>query len=505
MAEARLISKIKDAVSFKGLLISLPFLILIVIQGLTYFNIPMIPEENDSAWYYMNVHFMQTGEYIYESAYPSFTGASQVYPLGGYSLIILLAKTLGDTIGVYWIYILKIVQFLAYLSTGLLVFLIGDELKYRRSAIAATLLYFLYFPFFHFANYVMSETMAIFLVALCCWTLLRGLLKENNKYIYCSMFINGFAILFKPVLLLYGILSLLIIYLSKRDMKNVAISLLLFIMIPFIQSVSNKAVFGNYQLRTGIGWNLYHRIIHFDHSIPKNSKTLNALAEKYPEMKFDVTPYYWWNIAMLLSRAEGLSEKETQEICKEIALDGLKENKSKYITNTFSLAYDLFTKVPKLLHIFIYYGDFYQFLRDFGDQDRQHKPLIAELIKQEGHLGYGSAGDPGFSLNFNTFFAKTFYTFGWSWFHFLKSSGYLIYGIFIFIKLKKDLSKANLVLAFTYLIPLLVIVSSVAASGTEPRYKYPVMPLMFLVFCFTIEELIISIKKFADRGKISES
>ena len=72
------------------------FITIIIIQIIIFSCLPLVHMMNDSGWYYMNVHFVNTGTYINESRYPSFSEPSQYYPFLGYSGFLFLCDQIAS-------------------------------------------------------------------------------------------------------------------------------------------------------------------------------------------------------------------------------------------------------------------------------------------------------------------------------------------------------------------------------------------------------------------------
>ena len=177
------------------------FAIAVGFTAAIFIGVPLMPEQNDSAWYYINVHYLLTGQHIWESMYPSFTGPCQYYPMG-YSLVILLAKGIQRATGIDWIATLRFLQFSAFAASGWLTYAVARLLGCRRLAVVAAGAYFLFFPFFNFSTFVMSENLAAFLLLLAAFLFLKGLKDNRDWALYGSFLVAGYSILVRPILLL---------------------------------------------------------------------------------------------------------------------------------------------------------------------------------------------------------------------------------------------------------------------------------------------------------------
>ena len=97
------------------------FISVLIVQVLILISVPLIHLMNDSGWYYMNVHFVNTGEYTTESRYPSFDEPSQYYPFLGYSFFLFICSKIALFFGIGVSIVIKYGQFLMYVISGILV------------------------------------------------------------------------------------------------------------------------------------------------------------------------------------------------------------------------------------------------------------------------------------------------------------------------------------------------------------------------------------------------
>jgi len=469
------------------------FLSALTILGFIFLGVPLLPSTNDAAWYYMNVHYIYTGEYIYEHVYPSFVGPSQLYPLGGYSLFILLSKMVETFTGVSWLGTLKLIQFLAYGVSAYLVFKIGVSLKYFWAAPASTCLFFLYFPFFNYASFVMSENIAVMLILFFSWLCLKGLSSDNKSYLFFSLVLAGYAILLKPVLILTGPLLIGVIFFYRRAKAGVGfylILLLLFFTAPLLQSLTNRYVYGNFSIRSGSGWNLWNRVIFYDKSYPRKSPEFYRLMKSVMDKGENVTTKLlgWWDAVSFLSR-QGYSERETQLICGKVALAGIRENKWKYLKNTFRLSRLLLLAPPTFRYVFPPdYSNYFDYLHEYDLKDKQHGPLTRELLPQEKTYPLRYLANVPLWLYYA--FCRLFQRLTSFWFHPAMLWGYLLWGAFLGWKICKTRQPDALRALLIFILPLLIVVGSSLTEALDFRFKIPAMPFIIMGCCYAAEDIV---------------
>src|SRR5690606_2722569 len=129
------------------------FYLIIVIQSIILLSLPLIHMMNDSGWYYMLVHFVNTGNYVTESMYPSFDEPSQYYPFFGYGFFLYILKGLSTISGIDFSFIVKTFQFLMYITSALLVRKIFNLISNNLIiAYVMGIIFLLYYPYFNFTN-----------------------------------------------------------------------------------------------------------------------------------------------------------------------------------------------------------------------------------------------------------------------------------------------------------------------------------------------------------------
>lgn len=468
------------------------FAALTLAAAFVFWGVPLWGD-NDGCWMYMNVHHLVTGQYIWDPGFPTFVGPCQYFPLGGYSLWLLGARELQDATAIPWPLALRGVQFAAYILSAYLVFAIASLLGWRRAGLAAVILYFIYFPLLNFARFVMSETLATLLVLVVAYGIIKSIMRDRPGWLYFAMFVAGYCILVKPVTApLIAVAAGLVIFRerSKRPWARWALMIALAGVCPMAQSLTNKVLYGTYQIRSGFGWNLWNRVIDHDDCFPAQSDDGCRLMIRTAGVTKDgqfLASYQipWWEACQAMSLV-GYSRQETEDTCLRIALDGMSENKWKYVVNSFSLAREsLFCETP-LKRLYSSYGEHYEWQRRWHLSSQL--PLTNALCEQERWLH---------SNAFNDLSLRTYCIAG-SWFgqadrwgiQYVIGLGYLVCLLAtIPVALRRRTREAGLLL-FVMLIPIWVVFGSGLVETATYRYKLPVVPLMILGLCIAAEKIV---------------
>lgn len=360
------------------------FYLIIAIQAIILLSLPLIQMMNDSGWYYMLVHFVNTGNYVTESMYPSFDEPSQLYSFFGYGFFLYLLKGLSAISGIDFSFMVKTFQFIMYITSALLVRNIFNLITNNiKMAYVMGIIFLLYYPYFNFTNLVMSETYATFLILLTVYLFAKNQYNFNKMTTAVMFLLAGYMILVKPVLLPVSVAIVVLFTLNILANKQY-IHLLLLIPIfifPVAQSIFSKAHYDNYKHQSGFGWHMWNRVIFYDQMIPESSENLEKLKQIYESHNKSLTHYgYWWDVTKDLSEF-GYKETETQEICKAIAMDAIAEKPFTYIGNTFKNCYTNFLIVHRNVKVFKDLDGYLDKIEEFS-HEQQHKPLTDELIKQ---------------------------------------------------------------------------------------------------------------------------
>ena len=463
------------------------FLITIGFVAFVVSGVPLLPEENDSAWYYMNVHYLLTGEYLYEEIFPSFAGPCQYYPSGGYSLILLLAKAIEPILGTSWVNVLSVIQLGTYALSAWLLFAIGRLFNYPKAAIASVALFFLYFPFVYFTTVAMSESLAVVLMLTVLWLTIRGLLRKSTTCLLGAFLVLGYGVLVKPVFMIAFPVFFVVVLAyqwKEKHLKTWAVVILLFLLCPVAQSLSNGSTMGSYRMRSGLGWHLWNRIIYEDNSFPKHAKLALRLSRKLRSRgEPGIRTGWWWEFVAQLSR-HGYSRQETEAICRELAMQGLRENKWKYAKNTFARSWALLTQNLALTHLYETHDQYFAYLTYFG-QDRQRAPLVSELWSQREVF---SGENRNVRLSIYHTIARAFSHVQQVRFEMVIAFGYMLWSCLIVARILRDRSFERLPAFLVIVVPALVVVGSCLAESPSVRHRLPAMPLIILGCCAVVED-----------------
>ncbi|MDF2437646.1 MAG: hypothetical protein K0Q95_2022 [Bacteroidota bacterium] len=428
---------------------------------------------NDSAWYYMNVHFFNTGNYIHESAYPSFHQASQYYPFFGYSFFLYLCERISSLLNLDWSTPVKLIQFILYLLSafmaGGITFLLTRK---QKLSYLIVVVYLLYYPYFNTCNFVMSETYACFFSVLIVFLFLKTQ-ANYNKWISFILFLScGYSILVKPVFLFIVIPVMVLYALQSIRFKEYSrlLALSAVLLFPFLQSGYSKVHHNNYSLQTGLGWHLWDRVIQSDKLIPHDSEKLEELKKVYRSHGREPNFGFWWDITRDLSEFS-YEEKKIQDICKNIALDGIREYPREYIINTFSNSAKTFLEHPANNQVYPTTHDYKLMLANFSNEP-QHIPLtdhlktqvifvstksfFSELIMKLNHRISGFR-DPVNLIIHNLFFLII----------------YLAAGTFYLVQMFMSGFRNKVNESFIWLVPFFIVVGSNMLEYDQPRFLLP--------------------------------
>lgn len=359
---------------------------------------------NDSGWYFMNVHFVNTGEYITESRYPSFDEPSQYYPFFGYSFFLFICQKIGLYSGLSFPLLTKFFQFFMYLTSAVLVKgIIAATSKNKSFAYVIGILFLSYYPYFNTVNIVMSETYATFLIIFTCYLFLKVQLDFSNRISAVLFLMAGYIILIKPVFLPISFLIIILYSITTITSRSYSsLFMVLFILVfPITQSLFSKFHYDNYKLQSGFGWHMWDRVIFFDKQIPSSSEALDQLKQIYNKENKPISYGYWWDVTKDLSEF-GYKELEIQKLCEKIATDAILEHPFKFLFKTFENSHIAFLKHNTQEKVFPNSVEYLNEIYEFGNE-QQHKPLSMELSQQ---TYYSSFIWNNQILSFNVWYAE---------------------------------------------------------------------------------------------------
>ncbi len=461
--------------------------VIVLVSGFAFIGMPLLPEHNDSAWYYMNVHWALYGTYLWEEAYPGWKDPSLFYPMGGYSGMLLGAKGVEELMGIHWSYVVRFLQFAGFLIGAWCVSDILVHLGLPRTGTIAGLLCAVYVPLFRVSGYVMSESFSAFLLVLQLWLLVRGVRQRRLWMVCLACLTAGYSMLYRPVFaLVLGVEVIVLVgYARKwRRYRILAPCLILMAACPLGQVVFNGVQFGQYVMRAGSGWNIYNRVIAYDGTIPSESPTLQRVREELSAKGESFVVYaLWWDVARQLSRC-GYTPRETQEICKAIALDGVREQPLRYVTQTFRMWIKLLYHPMPILLVPQNYKLCWHHLYLFGKIEgasQRNLLLAVDLMQQRKFYGDEWLGNA--SLILYAKLGKLFETIERIGFQKVVAVGYVIWlGLCTVTLIRRRDAESALIMLIASA-PALIMFGTCLAERLAWRYRLPAQPLMLLGAC----------------------
>ena len=466
------------------------FFMLLIVQVIIALTVPLIHMMNDSGWYYMNVHYFSTGEYITESRYPSFHEPSQLYAFTGYSFLLFLSNKLALLTGLSTAFVVKLTQLCLHVISA---FLIRNSIfrltENRILAYVIAILFLLYYPYFNFVNLVMSETYATFFIILTLYLFIKYWQTEAWKTGFFLFLIAGYIILIKPVFIPVSF-ALMFFVLIRNWQKRTFVSalvLLSFIILPLAQAMFSKQHYGNYSLQSGFGWHMWDRVISYDRSIPENSENLTSLKEIFAKNGREIPLGYWWEVTKDLSEF-GYSERQTQEICGEVAMDGLREHPLSYIGNTFINSCTNFLQVNQDIGVYPTKEEYFEIIEEFSIEP-QHQPLTVELLKQSKH----STAIADLILKGNYAYAKGMNYVNYLYHNVLVMIAFILTGLHTIYLLFKGRFKEHVLEFVIWFIAFSIVFGSNLAEFPQSRLFQPAM-----IFC--VMAIVLKIFTIANRA-----
>jgi hypothetical protein len=437
---------------------------------------------NDSGWYYMNAHFIKTGEYIQRNATPSFDKPSHFYPLMGYSGFVFLCDAIANTTSIEFTEVIKYVQLLLYIFAAFVCVRIFKELfENENFEYLGGLLFVLYYPYFNYTTILMSETYATFILLFVVLQFIRTIKRPSAKSALLLFTFGGYFILIKPVFIpVLALISIVftIMMVNKRRYR------LLFCMFSAyffltIQVAINRNVYHSSEMQSGKGFHFWDRVITYDKLIPKKSAALDTLKNIYAAHNQPVSYDYWWFIVKDLSHW-GYKEAEIDRLCLAISKDGIKENKVPYFFNTFKNTYTNFNQDNHSLYVRASQRAYKEEIITFSG-DPQHRILTNRLLKQE-YLAEMPFNQPILKLNtvyayFSNYLLKAIHT---TLFYVL----FIFSGIYFLVKLFKQKFKTHVIEASIWCIAFGIMFGVNLAEYPTPRNIQPV--IILILFCIVL-------------------
>ena len=457
----------------------------IIIQCIIHFGIPLMPHFlNDPAWYYMFKHYLFNGIWIHEDLYPSFTQPVLYYCPLGYSLLHYISGVIAWIFQCSFVDVLKHLQFILYLFSGRLLWIIAKPLTTIIQRNILVLAYLWYLPFFNYAHLAMSETWFIACMLSSIYLFQIGIITQKTKWIAWGFILVGYTFLVRPVagVMLPILLLLLLIHphFSKKKI-HVLIASLCFIVFPIIQSGFNKVVYNTWTLREGFSWNLWNRVVNEDGYNPNLSEATAEMKVTLKDPNFVAKGEHWWDITSQLSYL-GMQPKEIQAYCMRICFDGIKANPGTYFETSFKRGlWILPIEIQESMCIYSTPNEYSEFLKNYTS--RHHQPLLDELNKQEiGHSTLSKFGIKLYSY-WNSFFLKLNNQF----IYIALYCSLLILG-FIEIRSLFKYRKLDPIILLIILLPIAMSLAACSLEVLHNRYYLPGIVLELLACCILINK-----------------
>lgn len=463
--------------------------LILLLQCLAFLGVPLLPIQDESAWYYMNVYFLQSKQYIFESRYPSFSGASQLFPTGGYSGFLFLMQKLQDVFEVEWSQLVRAVQFSLHLASAFFLHQIASVLRSRAIGAICALLYLLYFPFLNFALVVMPESFAIFLILLAIWLALESWKGAGTRAVYAAFFVASYSTLVKPVLVFC--MPIMIVFFVKYNQPQGNprrwVTALFWFMLPLLaQSLTNKELYGNFFIRKGMGWNLWDRVVFQDKGLPRQAPEFAALDSVFASHGERVPLDRWQSVAEKLS-SWGFSEEATQSLCRQAAIAGIKSDPLGYFGRSLVWTGKLILQPHPVHSVYDSLQEYFSFLHSFYQKDRQHQPLGSELLKQSPLITQARARLVEIYYGFAEFYHRAF-SLG---IHLLLGTLYALCGYFcVRASVRGRVEKKDVLTFFVFLIPLLILLGSSMTELPQSRLSIIAYPLILLCAVISVDWMI---------------
>jgi hypothetical protein len=457
----------------------------ILVQCIIHFGIPLMPHIlNDPAWYFMFKHYLFKGIWIHEDLYPSFIQPVLYYCPLGYSLLHYISG------GIAWIFdcsfadVLKHLQFIIYLFSGRLLWIIAKPYATSFQKNLLCLMYLWYLPFFNYAHLAMSETWFIACMLSSLYLFQLGITNQKTKWIAWGFILVGYTFLVRPVggVMLPILLLLLLIqpHFSKKK-THIFIASLCFFVLPLIQSGFNKVVYNTWILREGFSWNLWNRVVNEDGYNPNLSEATDEMKVTLKDPNFVAKSEHWWDITSQLSNL-GMQPKEIQAFCMRICFDGIKANPRTYFETSLKRGlWILPIEIQESICIYSTSNEYTEFLKNY--MSRHHQPLLDELNKQE----IGNTRISKFGIKLYDY---------WNWFFLKLNNQFLYIVIYVFIlilglieiQLYIKHRKLDPIILSIILLPLAMSLAACSLEVLHNRYYLPGIVLEFMACCILLNK-----------------
>lgn len=449
-------------------------LITLIFQCILHLAIPLMPHIlNDSAWYYMYKEYVFDKTWVHEELYPSFHHPIMYYCSIGYPLLIYISELISQLIGCSLAFALLQLQFIFYLLSARLIWLICINQYSKSVSYSIVITYLWYIPFFNYAHLVMSESWFIFCLLATLYFFQKAIITNKLDLLAISFILAGYTFLVRPVAAIAFPLMVLVLFFQRTTYKNrkfIIITSILFFVFPISQSVFNRTMFSTWSIREGASWNLWNRVVAEGGYNPNTANITKQLRKKLKDSTFVPSNQHWWDITSQLSNY-GMQPTEIQNYCKEVCFEGLKSQTLNYLSTSIKRGlWELPTQTQETVNIFSD-SKYYDIALE-SYQSKHHAPLLKALNQQSNSKNSVSKNALKIYAHWNSLFL--FLQFRWQYI--------LLYLIFVFLLIVNIVEYYLLKkqIAFSIFIALLAIGMSLIACSMEVLHNRYYMPIIVL-------------------------
>jgi hypothetical protein len=447
-------------------------------------GVPLSSPEADGHWYYGNLHFLTTGEYLFQSDLSYWKQPSQYFPLGGYSALLIFCHYVEKVTGLDWASLVKAIQVALFVLSGVLVYLIARRHGGRLAGVLAGLLFYSHYPFANFSVMVLSENPAVFLWLLSYWLIEKGVLDEEPIFWAVGFLVGGYSMLVRPIFLFPMLLLLAAVawIRLKRNPAGVLLGLLALFTAPLLHCGLSKSVYGNFSISTGKGLHLWNRVIGVDGSYSLKHRDLFTAIYEYKNSP----PRMWWEDAPALARL-GVTELDVDRRFLKASLDGIADFPMEYFTGTLVGAKWLMSVTTIELPVFATPSRFFGEIRrnkEVSTPDFPNAVLLNERLLRQQPL-YSS---PALEKSTSLYYAwANWYHRGWGEvIHAWALWGYLIFGVGLVLVWITDRLPERFLTFALFSVPIVSSIAAVMLEKGHSRYQIPFFPILLILFAGTL-------------------
>jgi len=446
-----------------------------------FLGVPFSAMEGDSGWFYMAVHYLETGTYRYGTGMTAFNGPCLYHNPFGYPALIALTKQLG---GSGWPILLQLIQGAAYLGAYEACRRLYEIASGKARPVVLPVIYVAQFTTIEYSNYVMSECVSGFFISVSACLLAACLCDREGGRPGLRVWLGLCAaevVFLKTVCLpiMIAACAWLPIPAGRRRKLEVVPGGILVVLILASMSF-NLACFNRFALKGNWGWNIFNRVVHTDGKLNPEGAVTRATMEL---TGMTITrDWFWWDLEDALGR-KGFSLDETSTIAEVIAREGIATYPLGFAFGTFTNGYRLAILTDAISQV---RPDLDSWRRS---QEALRRSQGAYLLDQL--LAAWPAWRNRFTpiCSFYAGFDRAFR----SWLGFLLANAAWI-GIYLWALARPPFGRRESGMRFGFwlilAIPGLVILGSAASEHIFIRYKVPVMPLLHTVAILKLASIL---------------